>query len=223
MYIPKLSGAVKTGAWRAFSAAAVLGLLGCDTVPTDKFLEVQRESQAAKEQVARLEDQLAEEQQTVRNLQKQLANVRGMDQNVLGELVTPVKIRLAPQSGGYQVDEKPGDAGVVLYIQPVDKDGDVIKAAGSIQVTLLDLTNPSSPVVVATYSFDVATTSKMWYGRFMTDHYTVRCPWPPSGPPATDEITARVEFTVLLTGRVLIAQERFPIKRPPVLAATRPE
>ncbi|HOA74908.1 MAG TPA: hypothetical protein PL151_15180 [Phycisphaerae bacterium] len=207
---------------RLVLAGAALLLAGCDTVRTADFLEVQREAQAAKEQVATLETQLSAEQQTVRNLQRQLANMRGMDPDVLDQLVTPVKIKLASQSGGYDQDGKPGDDGIVLYVQPLDKEGDVIKAAGSFVVNLLNLSDASNPRVIATYEFDVPTTLDLWYGRFMTNHFTLRCPWPPSGPPDTDEVTARVEFTVLLTGRVLIAQERFEINRAAELPATKP-
>lgn len=198
-------------------------LIGCaDTVPTQQFLQVQRESQAAKEQVSRLESQLSDEQKTTRNLQEQVANVRGMDKDIIGQLILPVRIELARQSGGYDTDGKPGDDGIVLYVQPVDKDGSVIKAAGSFKVTLLDLSKPTEPVVVSSYEFDVPTTRGLWYGRFMTNHFTIRCPWPPSGPPASDEITARVEFTDLITGRVMTAQERYQFKRAPVLSETRP-
>jgi hypothetical protein len=212
----------RIGRPRLVLAGAALFLAGCDTVRTADFLEVQREAQAAKEQVTALETQLSSEQQTVRNLQQQLANVRGMDPDVLDQLVTPVKIELASQSGGYDLDGKPGDDGIVLYVQPLDKQGHVIKAAGAFVVNLLDLSDASNPKVIATYEFDVPTTLDQWYGRFMTNHFTLRCPWPPTGPPAADEVTARVEFKVLLTGRVLVAQERFEFKRAAEVPATKP-
>src|SRR5690606_41710476 len=60
----------------------------------------------------------------------------------LDELVIPVKIELERMSGGYDEDGKAGDDGIVLYIQPMDKDGSVLKVAGTIKVTLYDLQNP---------------------------------------------------------------------------------
>lgn len=203
-------------------ATAISVLAGCEAGRTEAFLEAQREAQALREQVNQLETQLTAEQQTVRGLQKRLATMRGMEPDLLDQLITPVRIELAGQSGTYTTPGAPEDTGIVLYVQPMDEDGHVIKAAGSFLVTLLDLSDPSNPSAVATYEFDVPTTRELWFGRFLTNHFTLRCPWPPSGPPPIDEITARIEFTVLLTGQVLIAQERFEIKRPPVVTAPAP-
>ncbi len=198
-------------------------LAGCaQTVPAKKYFDLQLQAQTSKEQVSRLENQLADEQKTVRNLQQQVANVRGINMTELKELTAPVRISIESPSGGYTVDNKPGDAGIVLYIRPIDRDGDPIKAAGSLRVTLLDLSRPSEPKVISTYDFDPQTLSKMWYGRLLTNHYTVRCPWPPSGAPKTDKVTAVVEFTDLLTGRVFTTQEAFDITLPPKIAPTQP-
>lgn len=213
---PAMSGAA------LFLTAAVSALSGCDAVPAEEFRQVQRESQAAQEQVRQLETQLAEEQRTVRNLQEQLTTLRGIDPETAEQLPAAQKIQIERMSGGYDTDRKPGDDGIVLYVQPVDSDGDVIKAPGSIKVTLLDLSEPENPRVIAPYNFDAPTTRKMWYGRLMTNHYTVRCPWPPGGPPRIDQVTAVVEFKDLLTGRVLTAQEAFDIALPPEVGATQP-
>jgi hypothetical protein len=56
----------------------------------------------------------------------------------------------------------------------------------------------------------------------MTNHFSARCPWPSTGAPNIDKVTAVAEFKDLLTGRVLTAQGVFEIKRPPVLTASKP-
>jgi hypothetical protein len=203
----------------ALGVALLVLVAGCTPTGGEKYLQAQRELLAAKERVFKLENQLSDEQKTVRQLQNQVAKNRNMSPDVLNELASPVRIELASQSGGYSIDNRTGDAGIVLYVQPIDKDNDPIKVAGSFKVTLLDLSEPASPKVIAPYDFDVPNTKKLWYGRFLTYHYTVRCPWPPGGAPKTDKVTAVVEFTDLLTGRVLTTQKVFEIKRPPVLAS----
>jgi hypothetical protein len=205
----------------ALSVAALIG--ACDTIPADKFREADQARQAAQEKVRQIEAQVADEQKTVRNLQEQLASARGIDTETLAQLAAPVRLQFASQSGAYDTDGKTGDDGIVLYVQPVDSDGDVIKAAGSMRVTLLDLSDPTQPKVISPYEFDVPNTRKLWYGRLMTSHFTVRCPWPPNGVPKVNQVTAVAEFKDLLTGRVLTAQQAFPVTPPPVLTATRPK
>lgn len=202
----------------------VFAAVGCNTVPGEKYQAVQRELQLSQEGNKRLLDQLAREQETVRQLQSQITQLRGGGKDTYDELVAPVRIELDKMSGGYDTDGKPGDDGVALFIRPVDRDGDAIKAAGSLKVTLLDLLAPSNQNVLAEYHYDVQATRKLWYGRMWTYHFTVRCPWPPSGPPAHSELTAHIVFTDLLTGRSLTAQQTFKITIPPALSTTtRPQ
>ncbi len=192
---------------------------GCiqNTVPAEKFQKVQRELQICQEKIPRLEEQIAAQQKTIENQQNQMAELRGMGPHAWSALVYPEKIELARWSGAYDEDDRTGDDGLLLYIQPIDRDGHVIKAAGELKITLLDLADPAAPMVIASYEFDVPTTRSLWYGRLMTQHFTVRCPWPPAGEPRNDQITAKVAFTDLLTGVTLTTQRVFSIKLSPKL------
>jgi hypothetical protein len=209
--------------WTARVGGLIFLAAGCNTVPAEKFQETQRELQLAQERAAKLEQQIAEEQQTNRQLQGQLARMRGLNRpEMLEELVTPVRIELANLSGAYDTDGQPGDDGLVLYVQPSDRDGHVIKAAGTIKVTVLDPLCPPNRNVVAQYNFDVPTTRKMWYGRLMTQHFTVRCPWPAGQVPIHDELLAHVVFTDLLTGRTMTAEHSYKVLLPPTIKDETP-
>ncbi len=206
-----------------------LGLLplllavGCDSqVPAKDFRETQRLLQESREEVRRLGDELARQVELSRTLQARIARFSGLTrQEVLDELVAPVRLELEGMSGGYDTDGQPGDDGIALFIRPIDREGHVVKAAGSLKITLLDPLNPPNANVVAEYHFDVPATRKLWYGRLWTYHFTARCPWPPGQMPAHDEVTAHVAFTDLLTGKLLTTQQAFKITRP-LVAATAP-
>jgi len=186
----------------------------CNTVPGSKYQDTQRQLQASGEKIERLEKQVLDQSSQIRHLQDEAARLRGLDRNDFDQLIVPVKIELEKQSGGYDTDGKPGDDGLVLYIQPIDADRHVIKAAGTLRVRLLDLAAPADRMELAPYHFDVPTTRGLWYGRMWTHHWTVRCPWPPNQLPEHDEITAYVEFTDLLTGRVLKTQQAYTVVLP---------
>jgi len=198
--------------------ASLLTAAGClNTVSAEKFQDTQRQLLLARERLTRLENRLAEQAQTIRNLQAQIVQLRGFDERQVQEqLIVPVRLQLASLSGGYDTDGKAGDDGLVLFVQPVDRDGHVIKAAGALRVTVYDLQQPPDDNVVARYSFTPEATRKLWYGRLMTHHFTVRCPWPTGRVPAHDELTAHVVFIDLLTGRELTVQQAYKVVLPPV-------
>lgn len=201
------------GLRRVVLALLAVAVTGCPG--NGRYAELQRTIDEQQERVRALERELADRDQSIRNLREQVSELRGMDGDPLDLLVAPVKIELARQSGGYDRDGKAGDDGIVLYIQPIDRDGHVIKAAGSIRVVLYDLKKPPDHNLFQEYVFDEETTRSLWYGRMWTHHFTVRCPWPPTGPPEHDEITADVTFTDRLTGQVLRTQQMFRITLPP--------
>ena len=187
------------------------GLPGAGCISGKDYVNAQKELQLQQEQVRRLEQELAAEQATVRGVREQLTTARGLDADTLKMLVLPVRIELVSQSGGYDKDRKGGHDGIVLYVRPLDAEGHTCKAAGTFKVTLLDLAEPAQPVVIGVYEFDAPTTRSLWYGRFMTSHFTLHCPWPPSGPPAHNRVTANVQYTEMLTGQVFVAQGLYEV------------
>lgn len=195
--------------------ALALVIAGCNTVSGQEYAAVQRELLNTQDQVRQLQERIAAQEQANALLKSQVAHEAGVRPETLEQLVVPVKIELERQSGGYDIDGQPGDDGLLLYVQPIDRDGHVIKAAGSIKVTLLDLANPPDQYLVGEYYFDANKMRELWYGRLWTNHYTLRLPWYQGKPPRHNEITARVEFTDLLTGKKLDAQGVYKIEFPP--------
>jgi hypothetical protein len=200
-------------AWIA--AAATLWLAGCNTVPGEKFQAVQRDLFQAQERIRTLETELAAQQQTTRDLAAQITNLRQAPEAPEEVLIIPVRIALASLSGGYDDDGKPGDDGIVLYVQPIDRDQDVVKAAGSLKIKLIDPQNPAGQTEFAEYNFDLQHTRPLWYGRLMTHHFSVKCPWPAGHRPAHNEIVAYVVFTDLLSGKALTATGTYQVKFAP--------
>lgn len=203
---------------RRILAFALLLILPCACISGRDYDQLQRELIASQDQVRKLQQELAARDQTIDLMKSDVAQARNVDPRDLELLVVPVRIEIERQSGGFDADDQPGDDGLVLYVQPIDRHGDVVKAAGSISVTLLDLTSPSQPRVLGEYQFDAHKTRELWYGKMWTHHFTVHCPWFQGQAPAHGEITARVEFTDLLSGRKLSTQGTYKVKVPGLAA-----
>lgn len=191
-------------------ASLVCGNLGCGgtsagTVQNaDRITEVQRlkdENERLKTELAQKNDQLAVQAAT-------LAELRGMTgDRSLDKIVHVDRLAIDPLSGGYDDDRDGVDEGVVVYLSLFDQFGGTMRAAGSASVTLLNLADPKDSKVVGEVNLTAEALGKMWYGAFLTSHYTIKIPWSGGAarPPSKD-ITVVVTFTDLLTGRVFSDQ-----------------
>lgn len=200
---------------RLFTVAPLLALLSLLTVGCENNaeLDLRRQVGALSDQAAEKDRLISSQQSTIKDLNRQLQEARGLTDDDLTKIFYPEKIVIDDLSGGDDYDGKPGDDGVTVYLQPIDRDGDAVKVAGDIRIELYDLQNPSGQNMIGDYVFPLDQVSRLWYGKLSTYHYTLRCPWK-SGPPAHNEVTVRATFVDYLTKRVISTQEVCKIDLP---------
>ena len=186
---------------RASLLSLILLAAGCrPPPPRDLQIEVRR----LRRELDDARNKLAAQQAAIDELSRQLQVARGLSDQDLQRIYYPDRIVLERLTGGEDFDGKPGDDGVVVFVRPIDREGDPIKVAGRLRVELYDLTAPTGQKLIGACEFGPDALAKLWYGRLWTYHYTVRCPW--KRPPRTNEVTVRVTFIDYLTKRVLTAQ-----------------
>lgn len=183
------------------------GGFGCSATPQT---DLNREITVLKEQNAQKDRDIAAKAASIDELHKKLATATGVDEKQLQYYYYPEKLVLASLTGGYNDDGKAGDDGVVAYLQPVDRDGDVVKVAGAIRVQLFDLANPPDRNFLGEITVPLEKVREKWFGKLMTNHYTVKVPF--QVPPAHDEITVRATFVNLFPQRVVTAQSVVQVK-----------
>lgn len=187
----------------------LLGAAGCLPPPTEA--DLRREVERLTRQLDQKSTELAAQQAAVQELNRKLAAAQGVSPAQLDALFYPDQIVIDRLSGGYDDDGRPGDDGVVVYVRPVDKAGDALKSAGSIRVQVFDLAEGEGRLVGECF-VPAEKAGEIWYGKLLTYHFTVKCPWK-SGPPAHDELTVRVTFENVMPPRVLTAQAVVRVKR----------
>ena len=154
---------------------------------------------------------IAQRDGTIAQLHRQIRDLQGFGPDRPVDLFAPVAIEVASRSGGADYDGKPGDDGVTIFLRLRDADGDIVKAPGWITVQLLDNTNLGAPRLLGVYRFDdVERLRKAWYGKFGTQHYSLKCPFPPEVDPPR-RVDVKVEFLDWLTGRTLTANREVPV------------
>jgi hypothetical protein len=188
---------------------SVIGLLV--SVPTCRTnTEVSRlvkENQDLRQESQRLTRELTEKDKALADLQDRVAVLTRLGPDRPLHVFAPTQLEIASLSGGADYDGKPGDDGVTLYLRPRDADGDVVKVPGNIQIQLVDNTQIGSPRVVAVCIYDdLEKVREMWLGKFLTQHFSVKCPFPPGVElPPSRKLQATAEFTDVATGRTLTA------------------
>lgn len=190
----------------------ILALGGCNGTQADPHItqiqELEDKVQGQNRVIQAQKSQIAEQQREIQTLQ-------GLgDEARLARLIHVDRISLEGMSGGYDDDRDSVDEGAVAYLRLMDKDGDVIKAAGSAVLEAYDLAAPESERLVASAEFNPDEMAAAWFGRFLTSHYTLRAPWKSGKLPAHKTLTIVVRFTELLTGKSFEVQHTAEIHGP---------
>ena len=201
---------------------------GCaPVVPADKYDQLQRQwldSQHAQSDIQRDNDQLRKDKA---ELSDQVETLRRLGPERLEKLFHVASIELGRHSGGVDLDGRPGHDAIKVYLDPLDRQGSVIKAAGEVTIRLFDLAAPAEKNLIGEYAWTGQELGKQWSGGFGVYHFSFVCPWK-ARPPVHDEITVRVEFVDYLTGRRFTAQQACKVLLPPpdlapaTAAATQP-
>ncbi len=108
---------------------------------------------------------------------------------------------------------KPPVEGLKIHIQPIDQDGDVIKASGTFTVDAFDLQLPGGASQrIGHWEFPLSDAAKNWYGSRLIYSYVLKCPWSQSKDgagvvrPAHSPVTVRITYVDELTRRQFSAQ-----------------
>ena len=144
---------------------------------------------------------------------QQVEGLLALGDKRLEKLYLVQRLRLGSGTGGADLDGKPGDEGVKVFLEPIDQHGSVLKAPGAVTIQLYDLAAAAKENLLAEYRFDLDETAGHWHSGFLAYHYRFTCRWK-AAPPKHDEVTVRVEFLDYLTGTKHTAQKLCKIERP---------
>ena len=159
--------------------------LGCRGASQTARLRIELDEMG--QTIDRLERDVQQRDGKIARLHQQVANLQGFTADRPAALFAPTRIEIVKRSGGADYDGLPGDDGITIYLRPVDADGDPVKAPGKITVEILDHTTPGSPKIVSVHRFEKPEAlRRLWFSRFGTSHYTLKCDFPAGyQPPAS--------------------------------------
>lgn len=156
--------------------------------------------------IGQLQDQVVVLQAENEALRRQLEAVpRGSLDAQSREFHRLQRIRLGAYTGFYDKDKDGTEEKLIVYVQPVDEAGDVVKASGAVDVQLWDLSADPNRALLGAWHVEPKALHTMWFATLVTINYRLVFDRPPDAP-LDRPLTVKVVFTEGLAGKVFTEQ-----------------
>ncbi len=123
------------------------------------------------------------------------------------DLFRLTKVRITKYTNFYDKDDDGKREKLIVYLQPIDTAGDVVKAAGAVDVQLWNLENPSGQALLGEWHIDPNDMHAQWVQAMISSSYRLTFDIPASPEVLAEPLTVKVTFTDYLTGGIFHAQE----------------
>jgi len=180
---------------------ALLAGLGCrqgtrESTATEQGVNPEVENRRLASSVKKLE-------QDRKRLQQQVHILAGLPETLdAAQFYKVGDVRLTKYTGLYDKDKDGTCEKLIVYVKPVDQDGDIIKAAARISVQLWDLNTDSAEALLGTWTVEPEQLRKMWFATMLTINYRLVFDLPSKAISLQGPLTVKVAFTDLLSGVV---------------------
>jgi predicted nuclease with TOPRIM domain len=152
-------------------AVALLALAaGCESSQRDPSLaeQIERLEQERAQLVARLEKSEAQKEQ----MKGQIKNLARVSDQLKDENVHRLeRIKITRYTNLYDKDEDGQYEKLIVYIQPIDRDGDVIKAPGAANVELWDPSKEPEQALLGRWQVQAKQMKKRWLKALLGTNY----------------------------------------------------
>jgi outer membrane murein-binding lipoprotein Lpp len=155
---------------------------------------------------AQLAGQLEQSQVQVEQLKAQIKALSALPKGKEGNPYTLNSVKITRYTGFYDKDGDGRREKLIVYIQPIDQDGNVFKAAGIVSVQLWDLSRSSGQALLGQWQVEPAELHKLWFDALISTSYRLMFDAPVSPETLAKPLTVQVTFTDYLTGRVFTEQ-----------------
>ena len=176
----------------------VVGCQQADEGP-DLALQVEKLTQ----EKAQLAEQIEQSKRENKQLEKQLQVLSGLPEDVrLENMYNIERITLGKLSGFFDKDNDDKRETLIVYVTPYDKEGDGVKAAGSMNVQLWDLNKPEDEALLGEWDVPPDELKKIWFKTILAVNYRLTFDISGTVENFDEPLTAKVTFTDYLSGKV---------------------
>ena len=180
--------------------------IGCENSSQNTL---QKQIQTLRAEKLKLKNQFELTRDQNKKLQDQLQVLSGLPPEVKGQKVYDLqKIKITRYTNFYDRDKDGKKEKLIVYLQPIDETGDIIKATGSVDIQLWDLNkNKDQQALLCKWHVKADELKNMWFATLITINY--RLPFDISETVVNfdEPLTVKVTFTDYLTGKVFKEQK----------------
>ena len=184
----------------------ILSVAGCSNPkvkesPTIKIKQLTQENTKLTDQVEKLTSQN-------KDLKNQIKTLSGLPENIRFESIDRLgSIKIGRYTGFFDKNNDGKKETLIVYIQPIDKQGDIIKESGSAEVQLWDLNKPENKALLGQWKIGPDELKKLWFATVVTSNYRLMFNVADIIKNIQAPLTVKVTFTDYLTGKVFTEQK----------------
>jgi hypothetical protein len=184
-----------------FAAAA-----GCESTSNNHPLKEQINT--LRQEKTQLQKQIEESKSENKQLKKQIQVLSGLPHEAGAEkLYSLQRIKISNYTNFYDKDKDGKKEKLIVYIQPIDAEGDIIKAAGDVDVQLWDLNKKDGQALLGQWHVKAEDLKKVWFATLITINYRLTFDVAEEIADFDEPLTVKVTFTDYLTGKVFKEQK----------------
>ena len=179
---------------------------GCESAGRKSLTE---ENAALELETAQLKSRLEQSETKNEQLKKQIQTLSGLPAEVrLENLYELQRIKIGRYTNFYDKDKDGKKEKLIVYIQPIDREGDLIKAGGTVDVQLWDLNSPqANQALLGQWHVEPDELKKLWFVTIMTSNYRLIFDVAKEISEFKEPLTVKVTFTDYLSGKVFKEQK----------------
>ncbi len=118
-----------------------------------------------------------------------------------------LRIKIGGYTNLYDKDKDGRKEMLIVHIQPIDHDGDIIKAAGAVDVQLWDLNKDNGQALLTQWHIEPNELKKLWFAKFLSTSYRLTFDVADKIDEFEEPLTVKATFTDYLTGKVFKEQK----------------
>jgi hypothetical protein len=170
-------------------------------------LTPEQQIRALKRENRQLHEQLLQAESQNQQLKKQVQVISGLPQDKFDSLYDLKEVKLTRYTNFYDKDKDGKKETLLVYLQPVDAEDNKIKAGGTVDVQLWDLSKESDKSLLRQWHVKPDELKKLWFDTVLTSNYRLAFDVNDIVKSFDRPLVVKVTFTDYLSGKVFEEQK----------------